>query len=229
MRIIGPNFWGWVADRTARRARIIAITIAMGGVCFSGLFFVRSFWGLFTLLIATGFFRQRLYAARRVAYAFAPASRGQPLRIHPSLGIGGFHCHCDAGRLCARPAAGREPAVDDARDLCAELGVRACRARCACGRRARRVRTGVEHPAAPRGGGTARGVLADEFRARAAVCVLLDLPGGPRLQQGGGRLDVDRGRDRGNRCVPADAGAHAALFALGDSTCVFRRGGAALS
>ena len=56
MRVIGPNFWGWVADRTQRRARIVAFTLALGGACFAGFFFVRSFWGLFALLLATGFF-----------------------------------------------------------------------------------------------------------------------------------------------------------------------------
>ncbi|TSA15249.1 MAG: MFS transporter [Betaproteobacteria bacterium] len=56
MRVIGPNFWGWVADRTQRRARIIAITLALGGACFAGFFFVHTFWGLFALLLATGFF-----------------------------------------------------------------------------------------------------------------------------------------------------------------------------
>lgn len=56
MRVLGPNFWGWVADRTQRRARIIGITLALGASCFAGFFFVRSFWGLFALLLATGFF-----------------------------------------------------------------------------------------------------------------------------------------------------------------------------
>jgi len=55
-RVVGPNFWGWVADRTQRRARIVSLTLALGGACFAGFFFVRSFWGLFALLIATGFF-----------------------------------------------------------------------------------------------------------------------------------------------------------------------------
>lgn len=55
-RVVGPNFWGWVADRTQRRARIVSATLALGGACFAGFFFVRSFWGLFALLLATGFF-----------------------------------------------------------------------------------------------------------------------------------------------------------------------------
>src|SRR5665811_285925 len=56
MRVIGPNVWGWVADHTRRRARIVCITLALGSVCYAGFFFVRSFWGLFALLLATGFF-----------------------------------------------------------------------------------------------------------------------------------------------------------------------------
>ncbi len=55
-RVVGPNFWGWVADRTQRRARIVWFTLALGATCFSGFFFVTSFWGLFALLLATGFF-----------------------------------------------------------------------------------------------------------------------------------------------------------------------------
>ena len=55
-RVVGPNFWGWLADRAQRRARIIALTLALGGICFTGFFFVRSFWWLFALLLATGFF-----------------------------------------------------------------------------------------------------------------------------------------------------------------------------
>ena len=56
MRIVGPNFWGWIADRGGQRARIIGITLACGGICFSGFLFVTSFWGMFALLLAIGFF-----------------------------------------------------------------------------------------------------------------------------------------------------------------------------
>ncbi len=56
MRVIGPNVWGWVADRTQRRTPIIGVTLALMGACYAGFFFVHSFWGLFALLLATGFF-----------------------------------------------------------------------------------------------------------------------------------------------------------------------------
>ena len=56
MRVVGPNFWGWVADRRGERARVIAVTLAFGAACFAGLLFVDSFWGIFALLLAVGFF-----------------------------------------------------------------------------------------------------------------------------------------------------------------------------
>jgi len=56
MRVAGPNFWGWVADRSGQRTRIISLTLALATTCFSGFFFVGTFWGLFVLLLALGFF-----------------------------------------------------------------------------------------------------------------------------------------------------------------------------
>ena len=56
LRVVGPNFWGWAADRSQQRARFIGATLGLGALCFAGFFFVRSFWGLFALLLVTGFF-----------------------------------------------------------------------------------------------------------------------------------------------------------------------------
>jgi PPP family 3-phenylpropionic acid transporter len=56
MRVVGPNFWGWVADRSGQRVRIVGITLGCGSLCFAGFFFVTSFWGMFALLLVLGFF-----------------------------------------------------------------------------------------------------------------------------------------------------------------------------
>ena len=55
-RVVAPSFWGWVADRTGHRARIISISLVLGGTCFAGFLVVDAFWGLFALLLALGFF-----------------------------------------------------------------------------------------------------------------------------------------------------------------------------
>ena len=39
MRVVGPNFWGWIADRHGQRVRIIRLTLGCGGLCFAGFFF----------------------------------------------------------------------------------------------------------------------------------------------------------------------------------------------
>ena len=55
-RILGPNVWGWAADRSGRRARLLILTLALASLCYVSFFFVRSFWGLFAMLLVTGFF-----------------------------------------------------------------------------------------------------------------------------------------------------------------------------
>ena len=89
-RVIGPNIWGWVADRTRERARINSITLALGASCFAGLFFVDSFWGLFALLLATGFFTSAsmpLTEALTLSHLRGAASRYGSIRLWGSVGF----------------------------------------------------------------------------------------------------------------------------------------------
>jgi PPP family 3-phenylpropionic acid transporter len=53
MRIFGPNVWGWVADHTQQRARVLRLTACAGLAAFSGLFFADTFAQFFavTLLV----------------------------------------------------------------------------------------------------------------------------------------------------------------------------------
>jgi PPP family 3-phenylpropionic acid transporter len=90
MRVIGPNFWGWVADHTQRRARIIAMTLALAGSCYTGFFFVRSFWGLFALLLATGFFTSAsmpLTESLTLSHLRGAVSRYGSIRVWGSVGF----------------------------------------------------------------------------------------------------------------------------------------------
>lgn len=43
-RIIGPTFWGWLADLTGRRDRMLQLTAAAALVMFIGFFFPGTFW-----------------------------------------------------------------------------------------------------------------------------------------------------------------------------------------
>ena len=90
MRVIGPNFWGWVADRSQRRARIISVTLALGSFCYAGFFFVDAFWGLFALLLVTGFFSSAampLTESLTLSHLRRAASRYGSIRLWGSVGF----------------------------------------------------------------------------------------------------------------------------------------------
>ena len=90
MRVVGPSFWGWVADRTERRARIISITLAFGGMCFAGFFFVETFWGLFVLLLVIGFVTSAsmpLTEALTLSHLRGAISRYGSIRLWGSVGF----------------------------------------------------------------------------------------------------------------------------------------------
>lgn len=90
MRVVGPNFWGWVADRRRERACIISITLALGASCFAGFFFVDSFWGLFALLLATSFFTSAsmpLAESLTLSHLRGATSRYGSIRLWGSVGF----------------------------------------------------------------------------------------------------------------------------------------------
>ncbi len=89
-RVVGPSFWGWVADRTEQRARIIRITLTFGGTWFSGFFFVDTFWGLFALLLAIGFFTSAsmpLTESLTLSHLRGAISRYGSIRLWGSVGF----------------------------------------------------------------------------------------------------------------------------------------------
>ncbi len=55
-RIVAPNLWGWLADRTGRRVWVVRLGSLMTVVIFSAAFWVSSFWGLALLMFGFTFF-----------------------------------------------------------------------------------------------------------------------------------------------------------------------------
>lgn len=56
MRLASPNFWGWLADRFGRRARVVHLSAAASLVAFLLFFAVDGFVGLFVAMALLGFF-----------------------------------------------------------------------------------------------------------------------------------------------------------------------------
>ena len=55
-RIIGPTFWGWLADLTGRRDRMLQLTAAAALVVFIGFFFPGSFWYFVVFMFGVNIF-----------------------------------------------------------------------------------------------------------------------------------------------------------------------------
>ena len=56
MRIFAPNIWGHIADRTGRRTAIVQVAALGSVLVFAGVFVGDSFWWLFAVMAALGFF-----------------------------------------------------------------------------------------------------------------------------------------------------------------------------
>ena len=56
MRIVGPNLWGWVADHTRQRVRVLRITALAGLAAFSGIFYGHTFAQLFAAMVVFNLF-----------------------------------------------------------------------------------------------------------------------------------------------------------------------------
>ena len=56
MRIFSPNIWGHIADRTGKRTTILQVAAGGSVLVFLGVFLGSSFWWLFAIMAALGFF-----------------------------------------------------------------------------------------------------------------------------------------------------------------------------
>lgn len=61
-RVVAPNLWGWLADRTQQRLRIIRLGAFLGFLFFLGIFFVGSFLGLAFFIFCYSFFWNAILA-----------------------------------------------------------------------------------------------------------------------------------------------------------------------
>lgn len=55
-KIIGPNIWGWIADRSRHRMSIVRLAAFMGAVVFSAVFYVEGYAQVALMMIGFSFF-----------------------------------------------------------------------------------------------------------------------------------------------------------------------------
>lgn len=89
-RIIAPNFWGWIADRTGRNLRLIRMTLFFSAVAFSGFLAVQGYVGLATCTFGFGLFWNAslpLFEAVTLAHLHDDAHRYSRIRLWGSVGF----------------------------------------------------------------------------------------------------------------------------------------------
>jgi len=55
-KIVAPNLWGWLGDRSGRPVYLVRIGAFGGGLCFLGVLLEPGFWGLLVVMLAFTFF-----------------------------------------------------------------------------------------------------------------------------------------------------------------------------
>jgi PPP family 3-phenylpropionic acid transporter len=55
-RLVAPNVWGWLADRSGRRLWVIRLGSLMAAICFGFLFWRQDFWWVAVVFVAFSFF-----------------------------------------------------------------------------------------------------------------------------------------------------------------------------
>ena len=89
-RIIAPNFWGWLADKTQRRLRIIHFGCAMAFMCFLGVMISQRYaWLVIVISCYTFFWHAVLpqFEVITLAYLKGQYQRYGQIRLWGSLGF----------------------------------------------------------------------------------------------------------------------------------------------
>ena len=81
-RIFAPNFWGWLADHTGKRAQWIKLTAFLGLCGFTAVFWAHSFFWLFFVMAALSLFTSStLPLAESLTLAHLATTNGHYSRI----------------------------------------------------------------------------------------------------------------------------------------------------
>ncbi len=90
MRMLAPNMWGWLADHTGKRLMVIKLAATLSAVCYVGVFFTTSFWGMLLVLCMMSFFwsaSMPLVEATTMTYLGKHSARYGRLRSWGSIGF----------------------------------------------------------------------------------------------------------------------------------------------
>ncbi len=90
MRMIAPNLWGWLADRTGQRLLVVQLAALGAALSYLGVFFTTQFYGLLLVMALLSFFwsaSMPLVEATTLTYLGKHSARYGRIRSWGSLGF----------------------------------------------------------------------------------------------------------------------------------------------
>ncbi len=90
MRMIAPNLWGWLADRTGKRLLVVQVAALGAALSYLGVFFTTQFYGLLLVMGLMSFFwsaSMPLVEATTLTYLGSRSARYGRIRSWGSVGF----------------------------------------------------------------------------------------------------------------------------------------------
>ena len=89
-KVVSPNVWGWIADKTGKRMAIVRLGSLLAIVFFAGVFLTRSYWPLAGVMLLFSFFWNATlpqFEANTLAHLGAHHHRYSIIRLWGSIGF----------------------------------------------------------------------------------------------------------------------------------------------
>ena len=89
-KIVAPNIWGWIADHSGQRMRVIRFACLLAMIAFSGVFFGHGYWWLALVMSVFSFFWNAAlpqFEATTLNHLGADTQRYSSIRLWGSIGF----------------------------------------------------------------------------------------------------------------------------------------------
>jgi PPP family 3-phenylpropionic acid transporter len=111
-KIVAPNIWGWIADHTGRRIKIVRIACLLAMLAFAGVFFAHGYWWMALVMSLFSFFWNAAlpqFEATTLNHLGRDTHRYSSIRLWGSIGF--IIAVASLGALFERAGTGRLPLV----------------------------------------------------------------------------------------------------------------------
>jgi len=111
-KIVAPNIWGWIADHTGRRIKIVRIACLLATLAFAGVFFAHGYWWMALVMSLFSFFWNAAlpqFEATTLNHLGRDTHRYSSIRLWGSIGF--IIAVASLGALFERAGTGRLPLV----------------------------------------------------------------------------------------------------------------------